>query len=106
MLEKWKQRAIQMNFKRAVIIFVVISFILALGGSAALYGSFKGRIHQWEYDVKTGREYEPEEKGDEQKGRNDLENRDYEKEFPEVKSEVEFEKIWRGSISQLEILYL
>ena len=66
MLEKWKQRAIQMNFKRAVIIFVVVSFILMLGGSDALYGRFKGRANQWESAVKTDRESETEEKGDEQ----------------------------------------
>lgn len=94
MLEKWKKRAIQMNFKREVIIFVVISFILVLGGSAALYGSFKGRMDQWESAVKTDKEYEPEEKRDEQKDRKDLENRNYEKEHLEVKSEIEFEKIW------------
>ncbi len=66
MSEKWKQRAIQMNFKRAVIIFVVVSFILMLGGSAALYGRFKGRANQWESVVKIDRESELEEKGDEQ----------------------------------------
>ena len=73
MLEKWKQRAIQMNFKRAVIIFVVISFILMLGGSAALYGRFKGRANQWESAVKTDRESEP-----------------------EAKPEIEFEKLCEG----------
>lgn len=31
MLEKWKQRAIQMNFKKAVFVFLAVSFILVLG---------------------------------------------------------------------------
>lgn len=96
MLEKWRQRAIKMNFKRAVITFVVVSFILVLGGSAALYGSFKGRVDQWESAVKTDRESETEEKGDEQKDWNDLEIRSNEKEHSEAKSEIEFEKLWEG----------
>ena len=96
MLEKWKQRAIQMNLKRAVIIFVVVSFILMLGGSAALYGRFKGRANQWESAVKTDRESETEEKGDEQKEWNDFENRSYEKEHSEAKPEIEFEKLYEG----------
>lgn len=84
MLEKWKQRAIQMNFKRAVIIFVVISFILMLGGSAALYGRFKGRANQWESAVKTDRESEP-----------------------EAKPEIEFEKLCEGQyLSAVDIVLI
>ena len=30
MLEKWKQRAIQMNFKKAVLVFLAVSFVLVL----------------------------------------------------------------------------
>lgn len=44
MLKKWKQRAIQMNFKKAILIFVAVSVLLVLGFSAALYGNFKGRM--------------------------------------------------------------
>ena len=84
MLEKWKQRAIQMNFKRAVIIFVVVSFILMLGGSAALYGRFKGRANQWESAVKTDRESEP-----------------------EAKPEIEFEKLCEGQyLSAVDIVLI
>lgn len=43
MLEKWKQRAIQMNFKKAVLVFLAVSFVLVLGFSAVLYGNFKDR---------------------------------------------------------------
>lgn len=84
MLEKWKQRAIQMNLKRAVIIFVVVSFILMLGGSAALYGRFKGRANQWESAVKTDRESEP-----------------------EAKPEIEFEKLCEGQyLSAVDIVLI
>ena len=96
MLEKWKQRAIQMNFKRAVIIFVIVSFILMLGGSAALYGRFNGRANQLESAVKIDRESEPEEKEDEQKEWNDFANRSYEKEHSEAKPEIDFEKLCEG----------
>ena len=30
MLEKWKQRAIQMNFKKAVLVFLAVSFFLVV----------------------------------------------------------------------------
>lgn len=79
MLEKWKQRAIQMNYKKAILIFLVVSFILVLGFSAALYGNFKDRTDQWKSAVKTSREYQNEEKGDEQDDRNDFGRKDYEK---------------------------
>lgn len=58
MLEKWKQRAIQMNFKKAILVFVAAGIILVLGLSAALYGNFKDRMEQWESAVKTSREYQ------------------------------------------------
>ena len=66
------------------------------GGSAALYGRFKGRANQWESVVKIDRESELEEKGDEQKEWNDFENRSYEKEHSEAKPEIEFEKLCEG----------
>lgn len=80
MLEKWKQRAIQMNFKKAVFVFFAVSFILVLGFSTALYGNFKDRTDQWESVVKTDREHQNEEKGDEQDDRNDFDGKDYRKE--------------------------
>ena len=64
MLEKWKQRAIQMNFKKAVLVFLAVSFVLVLGFSAVLYGNFKDRTDQWESAVKTSREYQNREKGE------------------------------------------
>lgn len=95
MLEKWKQRAIQMNFKKAILAFLAVSFILVLGFSAALYGNFKGRMDQWESAVKTSREYQNGEKGDEQDDRNDFDGKDYEKEHSDRKAEMELEQIWK-----------
>ncbi len=48
MLEKWKQRAIKMNLKKAVIFFLITSFAAAIGFSAVLYSNFHGRIFEWE----------------------------------------------------------
>ena len=95
MLEKWKQRVIQMNFKKAIIVFLAVSFILVLGFSAALYGNFKDRTDQWESAVKTSREHQNGEKGDEQDDRNDFDGKDYEKEHSDRKAEVELEQIWK-----------
>lgn len=94
MLEKWKQHAIQMNFKKAVLVFLAVSFILVLGFSAALYGNFKDRTAQWESDVKTSREYRNGEKGDEQDGRDDFDRKDYGREHSGRKEEMELEQIW------------
>ena len=44
-----------------------------------MYGNFKDRADQWESAVKTSREYQEEEKRDEQDDRNDFGGRDYEK---------------------------
>ncbi len=93
MLEKWKQRAIQMNFKKAILVFLAVSFILVLGFSAALYGNFKDRTDQWESAVKTSREYRNGEKGDEHDDRNDFDGKDYGKEYSDRKAEMELEQI-------------
>lgn len=94
MLEKWKQRAIQMNFKKAVLVFLAVSFVLIFGFSVVLYGNFKDRTDQWEAAVKTSREYQDREKGDEQDDRNDFDGKDYGKEHSDGKTEVELEQIW------------
>lgn len=95
MLEKWKQRAIQMNFKKAILVFLAVSFILVLGFSAALYGNFKDRTDQWESAVKTSREYQNGEKGDEHDDRNDFDEKNYGKEHSDRKAEMELEQIWK-----------
>lgn len=95
MLEKWKQLAIQMNFKKAILVFLAVSFILVLGFSAALYGNFKDRTDQWESAVKTSQEYQNEEKGDEHDDRNDFDGKDYGKEHSDRKAEMELEQIWK-----------
>lgn len=93
MLEKLKHRAIQMNFKKAVLVFAAVSFILVLGFSAVLYGNFKDRIAQLESAEKTNREYYAAEKGDEHDDRNDFAGEDYGKEHSDGKEEMELEQI-------------
>lgn len=96
MLEKWKQRVIQMNFKKAILVFVAVSFILVLGSFAALYGNFKERMDQWESLVKTSREYQIGEKGDEYDNRFDFtEEDDGKEEYSDKKTEMELEQIWK-----------
>lgn len=56
MLEKWKQKAIQMNFRKAVIFFIVTSFIFIIASSAAVYGNFQSRISEWEKFTEADRE--------------------------------------------------
>lgn len=48
MLEKWRQWAIKMNFKKAVIFFFITGFAATVGFSAAVYSNFRGRISEWE----------------------------------------------------------
>lgn len=96
MLEKWKQRAMQTNLKKAILILAAISFILVLGFSAALYGNFKGRIDHWESDVKTVREYQRGEKGEDADDRNDFAGEDYSRKHLDRKEEIELEQIWEA----------
>lgn len=48
MLEKWKQKALQMNLKKAAIFFIVTSLVLIIASFAAVYGNFQGRMNEWE----------------------------------------------------------
>lgn len=119
MLEKWKQRIIQMNFKKAVLIFVAVGAILVLGFSTALYGNFRGRMEQWESAAKASRTYQ-EEKGDEHGDRKEIDKENYRKEYLEEhsgkesykeldresykdsdkeynkESEIDFEQVWEA----------
>lgn len=62
MIEKWEQRAIQMNFKKAVIVFLITCFVLAISVPAALYANFQSRITAWEQIRETDREHRKERK--------------------------------------------
>lgn len=95
MLERWKQYAIQMNLKRAILVFVAVGFILVLGCSAVLYGNFKDRMEQWESAVKISGEYQMGEKEDKYDGHNDFSGEDYRKKYSHRKTEVEFEEVWK-----------
>ena len=61
MIEKLKQKAIQMNFKKAAIIFLITGFALMIAVPAVLYGNFQNRIANWEQVRETDREREEKE---------------------------------------------
>lgn len=60
-MKKWEQRAIHMNFKKAVIIFLITCFVLMISVPAALYGNFQNRIAAWEQVRETDKEHREEE---------------------------------------------
>ena len=61
MLKKWKQRAIQMNMKKAVTSFVVVSAILMIVSSGTLYVRFGDKINTWEATTEDSRGHGKEE---------------------------------------------
>lgn len=83
MLEKWKQRAIDMNFKKAVILFVVASLVLSIAASVTLYSNFRDRITEWEKVVEIDREYGEQEKNYEEKDKSHFEDGEHEADFKE-----------------------
>ena len=48
MLEKWKRKAMQMNFKKAVIYFLIISLIFAVVVPVTVYFNFENRINEFD----------------------------------------------------------
>lgn len=62
MLEKWKQWAIKMNLRKAVIIFVIMGLVLVVASSVAVYSNFQGRISEWGQFAETDRDHGREEK--------------------------------------------
>lgn len=73
MIEKWEQRAIHMNFKKAVIIFLITCFVLMISASVILYRSFQNRIAAWEQVRETEREHWEEEESPGESKRNSWE---------------------------------
>lgn len=61
-MEKWKQKAIQINLRKAVIFFLVTSFVFIIVSSAAVYGNFQNRMNEWEKFTETDREHDEGEK--------------------------------------------
>lgn len=62
MLEKWKQWAIKMNLRKAVIIFIIMGLVLVVASFVAVYSNFQGRISEWEQFAETDRDHGREEK--------------------------------------------
>lgn len=85
MLEKWKQRAMKMNLRKAVIIFIFTGFAAAIGFSAAVYSHFQDRISQWEQIAEMDREYGREEKGLDEEHKSDSGDREHDGNFKEKK---------------------
>lgn len=85
MTEKWEQRAIKMNFKKAVIIFLITCFVVMISVPAALYGNFQNRITAWEQIRETDREQEKDSEDRKEKG---------EKEEKEEKEEKDLEEVY------------
>lgn len=98
MLEKWKQKAFQMNLKKAVILFIVTSLVLIIASFAAVYGNFQGRMNEWEKYTETDRGYDEGEKDFDDEKRSDFSDGEHDKDLKE-----ENEKDWED-ISK--VLYL
>lgn len=99
MIEKWKHRAIHMNFKKAVIIFLITCFVFTISVPAVLYGNFQNSITAWEQVRETDRKQKREEESsreNERDSRDDDESdsgdREREKDFKE-KEEKDLEEI-------------
>lgn len=95
MLEKWKQRAIKMNFRKAVIAFAITAFALVLVSFAAVYGNFQSRIATWEQFAETDREYGEKERDLGEAYESDFPERGHDGEFRERK-EQEWEEMQKG----------
>lgn len=107
MLEKWKQWAMKMNLRKAVIIFVITGLALAIASSATVYGNFRDRISEWEWISETDgdhgreeKEYDDEHKydsGDREHGE-DFWDREYDGDYKERK-----EKDWEDTSKRLNL---
>lgn len=98
MLEKWKQKAIQMNLRKVVILFIVTSFVLIIASSAAIYGNFQRRMSECEKFTETDREHEEGERDFDDEKISNFSDKEHDGDFKERK-----EKDWED-ISK--ILYL
>lgn len=85
MLEKWKQKAIQMNLRKAVIFFIVTSFVLIIASSAAVYSNLQNRMNEWEKFTETDREHGEGEKDFDDEKRADSSDREHDGDFKERK---------------------
>lgn len=67
MLEKWKLKAMQMNFKKALICFLIISLISVIAVPVTVFCNFENRIPELDMIVEKDREHENENTGAEKK---------------------------------------
>lgn len=94
MLEKWKQRAIRMNFKKAVIIYIIIGFALVILCSACVYNNFQNRIAEWEQLAESERAYGKEERYFDEGHKSEYTDREHDEDFREH-DEKDWEEIYK-----------
>lgn len=85
MLEKWKQRAITMNLRKAVMVFVITGFVLVVASSVAVYSNFQNRISEWEQLAETDRERGRDEEETDDDYKSDSADREHREDFKERK---------------------
>lgn len=92
MLGKWKQWAIKMNLRKAAIIFIIVSFVLAVASSVAVYSNFQGRFSEWEQFAEADRDHGKEEREYDEEHKFSSADQEYDGDFKERK-EKEWEDI-------------
>lgn len=97
MLEKWKQWAVELNFRKAVIFFIITGFAAAIAFSAAVYGNFRGRISEWE-QFSEDREHGKEESEYNEEYKSGSGDREHDGDFDERK-----EKDWEDISEKLHL---
>lgn len=84
-----------MNLRKAVIFFIVTSFVLILASSAAVYGNFHSRMNEWEKFAEADGAHEGEEKDFDDEKKVDSSDREHGGDLKERK-EKDWEDISKG----------
>lgn len=92
MIEKLEQRAIHMNFKKAVIIFLITGFALMIAVPTVLYGNFQSRIANWDQVRETDREHRERERDFREDDESDFGDGEQERDFREKDAKEREEK--------------
>lgn len=101
MSEKWKRRAIKMNFKKVVIIFIITGLAATIGSSAVLYINFRGRISEWKQLSETDNGDEEEEGSFDEVHRSGSGNREHDGNLKE--REERDERAWEDISKSLRL---
>lgn len=93
MIKKWEQRAVHMNFKKAVGIFLITGFILLIAASGAMYGNFHNRIANWEQTKEMDGKYGKKEQDFGENNKSDSDNKEHKGDLGE-RREKDLEEIY------------